>query len=280
MSRSKGAGGLADLIGRQGGERIRFFLLRTHYRSTVLFNEPAIEEAGTGLDSFYRLFKRYTRITGKDFYELKAPTSREAGAIDAGDDSTLQAASACRDKFLHSMDDDFNTGGAIGELFELVKITNKYCDDAGLEESGKTASGVATLERLLTTLKELSNILGIFVQPPIEAGGADDELLAQAMQLVIDLRAEARSNKNFATADAIRDGIGPLGVVLEDRAGGTEWSGGGEDTLAGIMQLLIDLRQTARANKDFATSDTIRDRLTEIGVTLEDRAGGTEWSTD
>ena len=49
-SRSKGAGGLADLIKRQGGERIRFFLLRTHYRSTVLFNEPAIEEAGIGLE--------------------------------------------------------------------------------------------------------------------------------------------------------------------------------------------------------------------------------------
>ena len=50
MSRSKGAGGLADLIKSQGGERIRFFLLRTHYRSTVLFNEPAIEEAGIGLE--------------------------------------------------------------------------------------------------------------------------------------------------------------------------------------------------------------------------------------
>ena len=65
MSRSKGAGGLADLIKKQGGERIRFFLLRTHYRSTVLFSEPAIEEAGEGLDTFYRLFKRYTRVTGK-----------------------------------------------------------------------------------------------------------------------------------------------------------------------------------------------------------------------
>ena len=78
MSRSKGAGGLADLIKKQGGERIRFFLLRTHYRSTVLFNEPAIEEAGIGLESFYRLFKRYTRATGKDFYALKSPTSRTA----------------------------------------------------------------------------------------------------------------------------------------------------------------------------------------------------------
>ena len=73
-----GAGGLADLIKKQGGERIRFFLLRTHYRSTVLFSEPAIEEAAKGLETFYRLFKRYTRVTGDDFYQLEAPALRDA----------------------------------------------------------------------------------------------------------------------------------------------------------------------------------------------------------
>jgi len=98
------------------------------------------------------------------------------------------------------------------------------------------------------------------------------------MQLVIDLRTEARAKKNFATADAIRDGLGPLGIALEDRAGGTEWTGGDDGALDGLMQLVIDLRQTARENKDFATSDTIRDRLAAISVTLEDRPGGTEWT--
>ena len=62
------------------------------------------------------------------------------------------------------MDDDFNTGGAIGELFELATITNKFCDDADLEGKGKTdAAAVAKFTSLLTTLKELANILGIFV---------------------------------------------------------------------------------------------------------------------
>src|SRR5882757_1615606 len=91
MSRSKGAGGLADLIKRQGGERIRFFLLRTHYRSTVLFNEPAIEEAGIGLESFYRLFKRYHRITSGDFYHLQPNTKRDTAGepASAGGDATL-----------------------------------------------------------------------------------------------------------------------------------------------------------------------------------------------
>jgi len=138
MSRSKGAGGLADLIKRQGGERIRFFLLRTHYRSTVLFNEPAIEEAGVGLETFNRLFKRYTRITGNEFYALKPPAKRTEGELasasgQAGTDPVLKSAAKCRQKFLNAMDDDFNTGGAIGELFELAKITNKFADDADLE---------------------------------------------------------------------------------------------------------------------------------------------------
>jgi cysteinyl-tRNA synthetase len=278
MSRSKGAGGLAELIAKQGGERIRFFLLRTHYRSTVLFSEPAIEEAGAGLEGFYRLFKRYTRACGKDFYDLPCAATREAGQIDAAENPALEAAAAGRQKFLTAMDDDFNTGGAIGELFELAKVANKFCDDNALESTGKSdAAAQKTFEQLLATLKELTSILGVFQQPPAQAEGSN-ELLDQVMQLVIDLRNEARANKNFATADAIRDGIGPLGVTLEDRAGGTEWSGGGDTALDGVMQLLIRLRQTARTNKDFATSDTIRDRLAAIGVTLEDRTGGTEWT--
>jgi cysteinyl-tRNA synthetase len=278
MSRSAGAGGLQKLIDRQGGERIRFFLLRTHYRSTVLFSEPAIEEAAIGLESFYRLIKRYKRITGADFYSISSPTKRGAPAMDLGDNPVLAAATECKRKFLASMDDDFNTGGAIAELFELAKLTNKYCDDAQLEGAGASdAASIATLGLLMETIKELSNVLGLFLQPPAAAGGSD-ELLGQVMQLVIDLRANARTAKNFATADAIRDGLVPTAITLEDRGGGTEWNGGNEGSLEGVMKMLIELRQSSRANKDFATGDAIRDRLKDLGVVLEDRAGGTEWT--
>jgi len=280
MSRSKGAGGLADLIKRQGGERIRFFLLRTHYRSTVLFNEPAIEEAGIGLESFYRLFKRYTRITGKDFYSLKPATKRADGDLaTASGDPVLSAAATCRQKFLTAMDDDFNTGGAIGELFELAKITNKFADDADLEGKGKSdAAAVAKFTTLLTTIKELAGILGIFLKPAAVPGAASDDLLAKVMPLVIELRAQARKNKNFAVADKIRDALGPIGIALEDRAGGTEWTGGGPTALENLMKLLIELRAAARTAKDFATSDTIRNQLAAAGIALEDRPGGTEWT--
>jgi cysteinyl-tRNA synthetase len=285
MSRSKGAGGLADLIKRQGGERVRFFLLRTHYRSTVLFNEPAIDEAGTGLETFYRLFKRFQRVSGANYYVLTAPTRRGAPPLTVGKEPVLSAAEECRQRFLAAMDDDFNTGGAVGELFELAKLANRYCDEKELEAAGKNdAASVATLELLMTTIKELAGILGLFLRPPVESGGSkSDELLANLMPVVIDLRAAARKQKKFEVADKIRDGLTPLGITLEDRTGGTEWSRtaatpGSQNGIDGVMALLIQLRADARAAKDFATSDTIRNRLAEIGITLEDRPGGTEWS--
>jgi cysteinyl-tRNA synthetase len=185
------------------------------------------------------------------------------------------------------MDDDFNTGGAIGELFELATIANKFADDADLEGRGKTdTAAVAKFTALLTTLKELSNILGIFWQPPAETRPGADDLLAKLMPLVIDLRAAARKNKNFAVADKIRNALTPLGITLEDRAGGTEWTqaaGAADSATAvgatdGVMQLLIQLRADARAAKDFPTADEIRNRLAAAGVALEDRAGGTEWT--
>jgi len=71
--------------------------------------------------------------------------------------------------------------------------------------------------------------------------------------------------------------LAPTGVKLEDRAGGTEWSGSSEKALEQVVQVLIGLRQTARKNKDFAASDAIRNRLGEIGVKLEDRGGETDW---
>ena len=277
MSRSKGAGGLADLIKKQTGERIRFFLLRTHYRSTVLFSEPAIEEAGVGMETFFRLFKRYERVTGEDFYAIDPPKQRDAPPTLTGDSPIATAGEAARQKFLAAMDDDFNTGGATAELFELAKLANKHCEEADLEGAGNgDKEATELLTQLMTVLKELSSILGVFTEPPAQAGGG--ELLDSVMQLVIDLRAEARSAKNFTVADAIRDGLKPAEITIEDRPSGAEWTGGSDEALDAVMQMLIELRASSRAAKDFATADAVRDRLGAIGVTLEDRAGGTEWN--
>ncbi|MEK6248984.1 MAG: hypothetical protein N2C12_12445, partial [Planctomycetales bacterium] len=276
MSRSKGAGGLDALINRQGGERIRFFLLRTHYRSTVLFSEPAIEEAATGLETFYRLFKRYQRITGNSFYDMKTAASRADG-LGAAENVAETVSEACNN-FLALMDDDFNTGGAVGSLFELVRILNKHVDETGLDSGTEDEGSLNVFVEGVRALRELCLTLGLFVEPV--AGDADEnaQVFNGLMELVIQLRQAARSNKDFDTADTIRDAMGPLGIVLEDRADGTEWSGQG--SLDGLMELVIQLRANARTNKDFETADQIRDALAGQGIALEDRGGGTDWSIE
>ena len=74
-----------------------------------------------------------------------------------------------------------------------------------------------------TTLKELSNVLGLFRQPVATSSELQDSLVDELMELLISLRAEARQKKDFQTADRIRDGLAAIGVTLEDRKDGTGW---------------------------------------------------------
>ncbi len=224
ISRSKGAGGLAELIQAQGGERIRFFLLRTHYRSTIVFGEEGLAEAGTALEAFHRFFERYERITGQSFYDLAAPATRQAGTSVASDDPLLQAVAARRTAFLTKMDDDFNSGAAISELFELVRLFNKFADTEQLEDAkARTADRLDAFQAAVPTLRELTSVLGLFLAAPTQDAGQDDALVDQLLQLLIDIRNSARQNKDFATADRVRDELARLGITLEDRKGETGW---------------------------------------------------------
>jgi cysteinyl-tRNA synthetase len=224
ISKSKGSNAFSDMLKQFPGEAIRFFLLSTHYRRPIDFSESRIRQVGTGLESFYRFFKRYQRVTGKSFYGLPTPSKRPQDDFEPGDVPLLVDVAAHRRAFLDAMDDDFNTGGAMAALFDLVRRLNKFMDDEKLEDSaGAKADAVAALKRGATTLRELGATLGLFRQP-IEEKSAGDGLVDGLMGLVIEIRASARKNKDFATADRIRDTLGKLGVTLEDRPGGTEWS--------------------------------------------------------
>ncbi len=120
------------------------------------------------------------------------------------------------------MDDDFNTGGAIGVLYELLSVLNRFADTRQLE-ANRNAPVVADFRRGMTALKELSQILGIFQQPQKAPAAGNDEVVGGLMKLLIDLRAEARKSKNFAIADQIRKRLAELKITLEDRSGGTDW---------------------------------------------------------
>jgi len=225
ISKSKGSSAFTEMLKQFTAEAIRFFLLSTHYRRPIDFSEERIREVESGLETFYRFFKRYERVTGESIYDLTPPARRTDGDFEPGDDALLTAVAGHRDRFLEAMDDDFNTGGGVGSLFDLVRALNKYVDDEKLEDAGdKNAAAVESLKRGAATLRELGQILGIFRNPPEEAAGADDELAGKLMDLFIEMRADARKNKDFATADRIRDSLAEAGVILEDRPGGTEWS--------------------------------------------------------
>ncbi len=206
-------------------EVVRFFLLATHYRRPIDFSVERIREIGTAVEGFYRFFKRFQRIAGEDFYALGAATRREEGHFAPGGDVFLQDVGELRSRFLESMDDDFNTGAAIGDLFELLRRLNKYADDEKLEEPDRRSpEKLAALRRGALVLRELGLVLGLFRQPVEEKSGGGDELAGKLMDLLIELRAMARKKKDFATADAIRDGLGQIGIKLEDRPSGTEWN--------------------------------------------------------
>lgn len=206
-------------------ETVRFFLLATHYRSPIDFSDERIAEVGKSLDSLYRLIETYERITGQSFYELQTSVTREQSAALDGEPSALFGElNSLRDRYLECMDDDFNTGGAVGVLFDLRKTINGFINSVKLEAEGKSDAGnVAALTTAMTLLKELAGLLGVFHKPVEKAGGGDDELANGLMELLISLRATCRKEKNFAIADQIRDGLTALKITLEDRPDGTGW---------------------------------------------------------
>jgi cysteinyl-tRNA synthetase len=246
MGKSKMAGSVgnvlnvADLLQKVSGEVLRFFLISTHYRSPIDLGEfdpataelpPGIVNARKAYDNFVRFFERYQRISGESFFALPrqaAPSPAGVAAAVVADSLAPPAATLLselaqlRQQFLAYMDDDFNTGGAIGVLYEMLTAINRYIDSAKLEAGPATPEAKAVLRHAATVLRELAGILGLFEVPP-EKPVAHGALVEGLLQLLVELRQQARQAKNFTLADTIRKRLAELGVTLEDRASGTVW---------------------------------------------------------
>jgi cysteinyl-tRNA synthetase len=221
ISKSTGAEPFKKLLARHRPQAIRMLLLSTHYRSPIHFGEEPLGESARAMEAFERLFARFERIAGKSFYALPC---RDRRAGDAAVASAGEDVKALRDKFLAAMDDDFNTAIAIATLFDFVRVVNKFIDQHALEAK-KPAAELASLDAMLLVLRELTGTLGLFLEEPkAQAGGADESLVGKLMELIIEIRANARKTKDFATADLVRNKLTEAGVVLEDRPDGTGWS--------------------------------------------------------
>jgi cysteinyl-tRNA synthetase len=194
---------IKDALSRHSPMTLRFFILNSHYRSTTDFTEEALQAAGKG----------YERLIG-------AVSLTRQKLNDADPDQPLNEAFGDiirqhKARFMAALDDDFNTPQALAVLFDFNKEVNT------LLNSGQPISG-GTLKAVDDLYHELGNdILGIV---PDELGApASAGLETELIQLLIDLRAEARARKDWSTSDAIRDRLAEAGILLEDRPEGTTW---------------------------------------------------------
>jgi len=176
---------IRDALAKYDGEVLRYFLIRSHYRSQVSFSEEHVGEARAGLTRLYTALR---------------DTPAAAGEVDWNEPHAQRFAAA--------MDDDFNTAEAVGALFALANEVNR------------TRSA-----ELARQLKGLGGVLGLLQREPLEflrggEGGEDD---AARIAGLIDQRTAAKKARNFAEADRIRAELAAQGVVLEDSPSGTTW---------------------------------------------------------
>ena len=201
MSKSTGhVVDLVDAVTKYPGLALRLFYLRTHYRKPLDFTVAAIEDAMASLERFWS-FRR--RVPGP--------------AQDLPHDGSVTG-------FREAMDDDFDVAGALGVLFEAVREGNRRLDD------GLTAGP------WISAYEELAGVLGL-LEPAVSLEDLAEEIAGLAYDMgspaqedpvatvdaLIERREEARRDRDWATADAIRDGLGELGIILEDTSDGARW---------------------------------------------------------
>jgi cysteinyl-tRNA synthetase len=223
---------IADALKAVSGDVLRFFILNTHYRSPIDLGDwdaktqpvpPNVDVAKASYEKFLLFADRVRRIADKQLSQLPPMAKDEAAKHEA------------HKKFSEYMNDDFNTGGAVGVLFELATSLNKFADANKLEATG--ASDAAKQEFLTgaTVLRDLGEILGLSFTP-VEANlGGGDALVSGLMQLLLDLRANLRVEAKaaakdnplkkplFDQTDLIRTRLAALNITLEDRPAGTTW---------------------------------------------------------
>jgi cysteinyl-tRNA synthetase len=207
-----------DLLKKYDPDTLRCLFIASHYRRPTDYGTGRLDELTRGLEAFWSLFDRYERLTGESFFALEAPTRKDDGRLG----SSIVEVDEHRTRFLEAMDDDFNTGGALGELYELVRALNRFADARKLESAADPES-LAAYQTGVMILKELTQILGLFRHPRTRSEVAQDILTPKLLDLLVNLRTRVRKEKNFALADDIRKQLAELGVTLEDRPDGTSW---------------------------------------------------------
>ena len=197
---SKSAGNfftVRDIAEKYDLQVLRFFMLSAHYRSPLNFSADLMEAAKNGLDRILTAVSKLNLLleNGKEI-----EITEEAKAL-------IDRVHALQEKFDHAMDDDFNTADAISAIFEIVKESNSHLNENSSKE---------VLTKVKESIESLCDILGIITEK-------EEELLDSDIEALIEERQQARKNKDFARADAIRAELLEKGIILEDTRQGVTW---------------------------------------------------------
>ena len=185
---------------------IRFFILSSHYRQNTDFSDEALKGAAKGYE---RLLSTVSLV------RQKLSVADDDKTVDAAFLDTIEQHKA---RFIEAINNDFNTPRALATIFDFNKAVNTLINADQPVSRG-------TLQAIDDTYRSLGgDILGLI---PDEISGqgttASPSLDQDLIRILVDLRAAARKNKDYATSDAIRDQLAEIGVILEDRPDGTVW---------------------------------------------------------
>lgn len=196
---------LKDLFKRHDPMTIRFFVLSSHYRSVTDFSEESLAAAHRGLE----------RLTGALALVRERLRNAQGEQVDAAWSARLEEA---KSQFEEAMNDDLGTPRAIAILFDLSREVN------ALLNSGEAVSQ-GTLQAIEGFYQRMGgDVLGILSDEATPgASQADHELVDGLVRMLIDIRQQARESRNWAQADAVRDQLAGMGVILEDGPEGTRW---------------------------------------------------------
>lgn len=178
---------------------VRFFMLQTHYRSTLDFSNEALQASEKG---FKRLWEAY---------EILIKLKVESAKLKVDEGLNAKIVLLVND-FDESMNDDFNTARVLANMYELVPVINSFKD--GLIDINTIKPG--TMQLMQTKFKDyLEDIFGL-----ADELSAGNDKLSGIMQLLIEMRKEAKAKKDFATSDKIRNQLAGLGINIKDEKNG------------------------------------------------------------
>jgi cysteinyl-tRNA synthetase len=206
MSKSLGNVALAhDVVDKYPGAIARYWALTGSYRSQVVFSDATFEDARQAYERLKTFLDSARHALGDDLPSF-TPITR-------GDDDTEATGYVAR--FIEAMDDDFNSAAALGVVHDLVRSGNKTLE--GTQRGDEAAR--TELKQHVVDFLELTDVLGL----EFTGAEASSELLDGLIGYMLELRDQARQEKAFDRADAIRDKLIELGVAVEDTPAGPRW---------------------------------------------------------